>query len=80
MGKAAVYQWREKNAGQPGQLTRPHAEVLGSQVQHPVQQLNEPDQRDKAERDLYRQPEVGPGPLGVSVGRVESVDLHRCAR
>ena len=76
VGEAAVHQGREDDTGQPIQLARPDAERLRPQVQSPLHQVDEPDQGDKTERDLYRQPEVGSRLLGAGEGRVGYMKLH----
>src|SRR3970282_94936 len=70
-------QGREQNAGQPGELAWTDTEPLQLQFERPIQYIDEPDQRDKAERDLERQPEIGARPLRAGVVRVEDVNLHR---
>src|SRR5574341_1057580 len=73
-------QGREQNAGQPGELAWTDTETLQLQSERPIQYIDEPDQRDEAERDLEREPEIGVRPLGAGVVRVEDVNLHRGKR
>src|SRR5439155_22035773 len=56
------------------------AETLQPQVEPAVQQLDQPEQDDEAQRDPGRQPEVGAGPLGAGVVRVGDMNLHRGTR
>jgi len=71
-----VQQRREQNAGQPGELAWMDAETLQPQIEPPVQQLDQPEQDDEAQRDPGRQPEAGAGALGAGVVRVGDMNLH----